>query len=176
MVLPARLTVLTFSVFNVIPGRDNNSNNNPISWGIPYETNYSTGTAYTAKVGHDGVDLVVLTIEILIVDVPVFAEGPLQRVPVVVYNNVPSIDKQYIEDVYVVGAKAHAIESGNSPVYYTAQVVVIELSEGYNRNSEQVFIPDFSEVTNSVGIENVTMIRGNGVKETVQADMTVEPP
>ena len=88
------------------------------------------------------------------------------------YNNVPSIDKQYIEDVYVVGAKAHAIESGNSPVYYTAQVVVIELSEGYNRNSEQVFIPDFSEVTNSVGIENVTMIRGNGVKETVQVDMT----
>ena len=89
------------------------------------------------------------------------------------YNNVPSIDKKYIEDVYVVGAKAHAIENSNSPVYYTAQVVVIELGSEYNKyDSEQVFIPDFSEVTNSVGIENVTMIRGNGVKETVQVDMT----
>ncbi len=184
---------------NVIPGRDNNSNNNPISWGIPYETNYSTGTAYTANGSYtNGVkdqnttyapdadhyevralsNTVYYTVSRGIgYDNVTNADQDYGLNNVVVrsytgYNNVPSIDKQYIEDVYVVGAKAHAIESGNSPVYYTAQVVVIELSEGYNRNSEQVFIPDFSEVTNSVGIENVTMIRGNGVKETVQVDMT----
>jgi len=182
---------------NVIPGRDNNSNNNPISWGIPYETNYSNGTAYTAKDVDDPntshpskpadnehyevralSNTVYYTVYRGIGTDSVTSGDRFTGNNVVVrsytgYNNVPSIDKKYIEDVYVVGAKAHAIENSNSPVYYTAQVVVIELGSEYNKyDSEQVFIPDFSEVTNSVGIENVTMIRGNGVKETVQVDMT----
>ena len=47
------------------------------------------------------------------------------------------------------------------------------MSEGYNKSaSEQVFIPAFDQVTNSIGIEDVTMIRGNGEKVTVQVDMT----
>jgi len=183
---------------NVIPGRDNNSNNNPISWGIPYETNYSNGTAYTAKdvddpnTSHPSKPADNEHYEVRALSNTVYytvyrgigydnvtnADQNIGLNNVVVrsytgYNNVPSIDKKYIEDVYVVGAKAHAIENSNSPVYYTAQVVVIELGSEYNKyDSEQVFIPDFSEVTNSVGIENVTMIRGNGVKETVQVDMT----
>ena len=80
----------------------------------------------------------------------------------------------YIEDVYAVGIAAKATTSDNNPTYYTAEVVVIELNGKYTyqNDSEQVFIPEFTQVTNNIGIEEVTMIRGNGEVATVQVDMT----
>ena len=88
------------------------------------------------------------------------------------YGSVPAISKDDIEDVYAVGARAGGVNTSGNFTYYTAQVVVIELKTSYNKSaSEQVFIPDFSEVGNSVGIEYVTMIRGNGNKEQVKVDL-----
>ena len=43
--------------------------------------------------------------------------------------------------------------------------------DGYMTDSEQVFIPDFAEVSSNLTIENVRMIRGSGEVETVKVDM-----
>ena len=87
-------------------------------------------------------------------------------------------------DVGVAVAGIHVVQTGAAVVVSgavgrivvvnEAQVVVIELNSNYQqsrRDSEQVFIPDFSEVTNNVGIENVTMIRGNGEIDEVAVDL-----
>ena len=170
---------------NVIPGRDNAST----SWATPYKTNYGVNnTAYQAP-GAEADDRTpnanTSLYEVRALSNTVYytvyrgigSDSMTGRDNVVVrsytgYNNVPAIDSTYIEDVYAVGARA---TTATGHTYYAAQVVVIELNSKYEnsrRDSAQVFIPEFSEVTNSIGIENVTMIGENGEITTVQVDMT----
>ena len=95
------------------------------------------------------------------------------------YNNIPAIDPSYIEDVYAVGIQAGQTTSTNTNnLYYTAEVVVVELNSKYidsRTASEQVFIPATGFVSGNiagVGIETVNMIRGNGeYEEEVLVDM-----
>ena len=95
------------------------------------------------------------------------------------YNNIPAIDPSYIEDVYAVGIQAGQTTSTNTNnLYYTAEVVVVELNSKYidsRTASEQVFIPATGFVSGNIagaGIETVNMIRGNGeVEEGVLVDM-----
>ncbi|MCI9318376.1 MAG: hypothetical protein HFF67_10090, partial [Oscillospiraceae bacterium] len=166
---------------DVIPGR------NTDSWATAYETNYALGTAYTQPDTAGTTPNTAKGYEVRALSNTVYytvykgigtdttVGTGLNNVVVrsyTGYNNVPSINKNYIEDVYAVGAKAQAADGHT---YYAAQVVVIELNSNYQqsrRDSEQVFIPDFSEVTNNVGIENVTMIRGNGEIDEVAVDMS----
>ncbi|MCI8716499.1 MAG: hypothetical protein HFF66_11990, partial [Oscillospiraceae bacterium] len=177
---------------NVIPGRDNANT----SWAVSYATQYGVGnTAYNAagNVNGSNTDGGARTFdgdsksyyEVRALSNTVYytvykgigSDSMTEGSNVVVrsytgYNNVPVIDSTYIEDVYAVGAKQTA---AGGATYYTAQVVVIELNTNYNgsrRDSEQVFIPEFTQVTNNIGIEDVTMIRGNGEVATVQVDMT----
>ena len=186
-------------VKNAIPGQNNNS----ASWGTPYETRYQNVLndvpAYDQK-GDSGIGNALPGIrpngteyadsyEVRgLADTTYYvvykAHGTDYMTSgsnVVVreykgYGSVPSsvTESKNIEDVYAVGARQTAANADPRGInYYTAQVVVIEMSEGYNKSaSEQVFIPAFDQVTNSIGIEDVTMIRGNGEKVTVQVDMT----
>ena len=48
--------------------------------------------------------------------------------------------------------------------------------DGYMTDSEQVFVPDFAEVSSNLTIENVRMIRGSGEVETVKVDMRLSTP
>ena len=95
------------------------------------------------------------------------------------YNNIPAIDPSYIEDVYAVGIQAgQTTSTDTNKLYYTAEVVVVELNSKYidsRTASEQVFIPATGFVSGNIagaGIETVNMIRGNGeVEEGVLVDM-----
>ena len=79
------------------------------------------------------------------------------------YTNLPVINSEHIEDVYVVGTRATNAVNQN---YYTANVVVVELNARYTGNNlvdaEIVFVPDFHELTDALGFENVTMILEDG--------------
>ena len=93
------------------------------------------------------------------------------------YQNLPKDingDPNYldhVEDVYVVGTRA---SSATNNVYYTADIVVVELDNTYYKTlgGEQVFIPYFPVVGTSVTREEVELIRQSGVKETVTLDLT----
>ncbi|MCI8716530.1 MAG: hypothetical protein HFF66_12145, partial [Oscillospiraceae bacterium] len=170
---------------NVIPGRDNFST----SLGYVYSTEYVDGTAYMRRgsdnnnapaAANEAVEVRALSNTVYYtVYKDVGIDNTTGRSNVVVrsytgYNNVPSINRSYIEDVYAVGARATATTQTGGVPYYVAQVVVIELNDKYNHmaDSEQVFVPEFTQVTNNIGIEDVTMVRGNGELVTVQVDMT----
>ena len=184
-------------VKNEIPGQ----NNNAASWGKPYETQYENilsdtpaynipgdGGAVADSQRTDGdyngsYEVRALADTTYYVVYNAHGTDPMTSGKNVVvreykgYGSVPSsvTDSGAIEDVYAVGARQNAANSTRpqGTTYYTAQVVVIEMGEKYNNSaSEQVFIPEFDQVTNSIGIEDVTMIRGNGEKVTVQVDMT----
>ncbi|MCI8716497.1 MAG: hypothetical protein HFF66_11980, partial [Oscillospiraceae bacterium] len=89
------------------------------------------------------------------------------------YGSTPTINANYIEDVYVVGTRANAATGYD---YYTADVVVVELNADYDgsahRTGEPVFVPDFSELTGNLGTENVRMIRSStGEEATLLVNM-----
>ena len=87
------------------------------------------------------------------------------------YDNIPDLgkDKDQVEDVYVVGTRA---EDARDDEYYTAEIVVVELKEGYTEiDSEEVFIYDLPVVGSGVKYEEVSVIRADGTTGTVTIDM-----
>ena len=94
------------------------------------------------------------------------------------YGNVPDTVKNgKIDDVYAVGTQQNRLSGIDNDVtddtnvnyYYTADVVVVEMQE-YQGAAEEVFIYDVPEVHNSVTIENVGVIRGDGSNDNVDID------
>ena len=88
------------------------------------------------------------------------------------YDNIPDLgkDENMIEDVYVVGTRA---EDAYSTDYYTAEIVVVELKDGYTEiDSEQVFIYDLPEVSGNVKREEARVIRADGSDATVTIDLS----
>lgn len=87
------------------------------------------------------------------------------------YANIPDLgkDADKVEDVYVVGTRA---EDARDDEYYTAEIVVVELEDGYTEiDSEQVFIYDLPVVGTSVKYEEVSVIRADGTTATVTIDL-----
>ena len=183
--------VMLDMVNNVIPTRDSNAK------GDVYTTDYSQDTAYqvpnntgnrleTAK--QTGVDVLgrADTVYYYVHNLgtennPTNLNGQKNYVvrTYTGYNNIPAIDPSYIEDVYAVGIQAgQTTSTDTNKLYYTAEVVVVELNIKYidsRTASEQVFIPATGFVSGNIagaGIETVNMIRGNGeVEEGVLVDM-----
>ena len=181
-------------VKNVVPGM----NNVQASWGIPYETRggLNNVNGYNSYAAYNLADnqLEKHSADVSRADQGYRADGSYEvrglsnTVYYVVYRgigndtmtngqnvvvrqytgSVPSIPSDTIEDVYAVGAKA---VNANNNVYYTAQMVVIEVGSEYNKLSEQVFIPEFPVVGGNVQFEEVTMIDGKGEKVTRTVDM-----
>ena len=88
------------------------------------------------------------------------------------YDNIPDLgkDENMIEDVYVVGTRA---EDAYSTDYYTAEIVVVEMKDGYTEiDSEQVFIYDLPEVSGNVKREEARVIRADGSDATVTIDLS----
>ena len=97
------------------------------------------------------------------------------------YANVPSLsnaDLAGIEDIYAVGTRRSRISTsaaGNETrdnTYYTADVVVVEFADYINEFSERIFLVDTPVVGAGIQIDEVDVIRGNGVKETIKIDLT----
>ena len=87
------------------------------------------------------------------------------------YANIPDLgkDADKVEDVYVVGTRA---EDARADEYYTAEIVVVELEDGYTEiDSEQVFIYDLPVASAGVKYEDVSVIRADGTAETVTIDL-----
>ena len=87
------------------------------------------------------------------------------------YANIPDLgkDADKVEDVYVVGTRA---EDARDDEYYTAEIVVVELEDGYTEiDSEQVFIYDLPVVGTGVKYEEVSVIRADGTTATVTIDL-----
>ena len=88
------------------------------------------------------------------------------------YANIPDLgkDADKVEDVYVVGTRA---EDARDDEYYTAEIVVVELMEGYTEiDSEEVFIYDLPVASAGVKYEDVSVIRADGTAETVTIDLS----
>ena len=154
---------------NAIP----NSGNVTVS-GSVRPTVYSNGTdtAYNGAVTDTGVRVAALS-NTTYYYVFKNAAGNTEVRTFTGYNAVPNINAEYVEDVYVVGTAAR---NAVNTQYYTADVVVVELTDAYNtsahRAGEPVFVPDFHELTDNLGYENVTMIRStNGEVETLKVNM-----
>ena len=182
-------------VRNAIPGQNNNS----ASWGKPYETDYQNivnanapaynvagdrgtvaGSARTDGDFNGSYEVRGMSNTTYYVVYNAHGTDPMTTGQNVVvreykgYGSVPSsvTESGAIEDVYVVGARQNAASSNPDGVtYYAAQVVVIEMGSSFKAASEQVFIPEFSQLVSADSIEDVTMIRG-GEKVTVKVDMT----
>ena len=59
-------------------------------------------------------------------------------------------------------------EDARDDEYYTAEIVVVELMEGYTEiDSEEVFIYDLPVASAGVKYEDVSVIRADGTAETV---------
>ena len=87
------------------------------------------------------------------------------------YANIPDLgkDADKVEDVYVVGTRA---EDARADEYYTAEIVVVELEDGYTEiDSEQVFIYDLPVVGTGVKYEEVSVIRADGSTATITIDL-----
>ena len=87
------------------------------------------------------------------------------------YANIPDLgkDADKVEDVYVVGTRA---EDARADEYYTAEIVVVELEDGYTEiYSEQVFIYDLPVVGTGVKYEEVSVIRADGSTATITIDL-----
>ena len=88
------------------------------------------------------------------------------------YANIPDLGKDVnmIEDVYVVGTRA---EDAYSTDYYTAEIVVVELKDGYTEiDSEQVFLYDLPVAGSGVKYEEASVIRADGTVGTVTIDLS----
>ena len=170
---------------NKIPTRDNNAT------GHVWTTDYVNGTAYKKDSDNSNVQrtsaLVLGRSDTVYYYVYKTGTNTVTGAPDYVvrtytgYNNIPSINPIYIEDVYAVGVETRANNGTVNPtVNYTAEVVVVELNGDYKyvNNSEQVFIPGLTVVNNSVsrtagyGVETITMIRENGEVADVKVDMS----
>jgi len=170
---------------NKIPTRDNNAT------GHVWTTDYVNGTAYKKDSDNSNVQrtsaLVLGRSDTVYYYVYKTGTNTVTGAPDYVvrtytgYNNIPSINPIYIEDVYAVGIETRANNGTVNPtVNYTAEVVVVELNGDYKyvNNSEQVFIPGLTVVNNSVsrtagyGVETITMIRENGEVADVKVDMS----
>ena len=174
---------------NEIPGQGN-----VIKTGDTYITNYVNGTAYDAK-DEIGVQVAALSNTVYYFVYNAYATPGQSlangRVNTVVrqytgFNSIPTVNKEYIEDVYAIGTRATNAANAN---YYTAQVVVVELNNNYTGSnaidSEIVFVPSFDEVVSVTpaaadgarmnsswgwGIEKVSMIREDGNVAEVYVD------
>ena len=64
-------------------------------------------------------------------------------------------------------------EDARDDEYYTAEIVVVELMEGYTEiDSEEVFIYDLPVASAGVKYEDVSVIRADGTAETVTIDLS----
>ena len=152
---------------NVIPGRDNQSD----SVGFIHDTEYVDGIAYgrraSTTVPVRGLSTTtyyyVYNFQSQAVDGSTNGRPVTQVVRAYTgYAGLPSVPNALIEDVYAVGTRA---VDAIGKAYYTADVVVVELTDnynGYNKSAEQVFIPQFGTVSDSIGIDYIEMIRENG--------------
>ena len=87
------------------------------------------------------------------------------------YANTPDLgnDADKVENIYAVASRA---EDANDDDYYTAEIVVVEMEDGYNQiDREEIFLVDMSEAVNGVSQELATVIRGNGEKQQVLIDL-----
>ena len=87
------------------------------------------------------------------------------------YDNIPSLgnDVDKIENVYAVASRA---TDANAKDYYTAEIVVVELEDGYAElDAEQIFLVDLPEAINSVGTELARVIRADGTEAEVMIDL-----
>jgi hypothetical protein len=87
-------------------------------------------------------------------------------------NNAPNVDASNVQDVYAVATKVDRVSSLGDEIYYTADVVVVELNGEYNGSAEEVFVYDSAVVGSNVTIDQVSMIREDGTDETVSIDIT----
>ncbi|MCI9508075.1 MAG: MucBP domain-containing protein, partial [Oscillospiraceae bacterium] len=93
------------------------------------------------------------------------------------YAKLPSLsteEMKKIEDIYAVGTEHSRVSTSNerTDVYYTADVVVVEFNKPYTEFAERIFLVDTPVVGAGIQIDEVEVIRGNGVKETIKIDLT----
>ena len=87
------------------------------------------------------------------------------------YDNIPALgnDVNKIENVYAVASRA---TDAHEDDYYTAEIVVVELEDGYAElDAEQIFLVDLPEAINSVGTELARVIRADGTEAEVMIDL-----
>ena len=87
------------------------------------------------------------------------------------YANVPELgnDADKIENIYAVASRA---TDANDNDYYTAEIVVVEMEDGYNQiDREEIFLLDLPEVYSSISKETATVIRANGEMQDVTIDL-----
>ena len=87
------------------------------------------------------------------------------------YDDVPSLgnDAWKVENVYAVASRA---TDANANDYYTAEIVVVELRDGYAElDAEEIFLVDLPEALNSVGTELARVIRADGTEAEVMIDL-----
>ena len=87
------------------------------------------------------------------------------------YDNTPDLgnDAWKVENVYAVASRA---TDANANRYYTAEIVVVELKDGYAElDAEEIFLVDLPEAINSVGTELARVIRADGTVDEVMIDL-----
>lgn len=88
------------------------------------------------------------------------------------YNAAPAVDRNVVEDIYVIGTQVNRSSTLANSIYYTANVVVVELNNNYQQKGEQIFIYDMPEVHSYVGTETVKYIGSNGEMLEAEIDLT----
>ena len=87
------------------------------------------------------------------------------------YANTPDLgdDADKIENIYAVASRA---SDAHDDDYYTAEIVVVEMEDGYNQiDREEIFLLDLPEVYSSVSKETATVIRADGTMQDVTIDL-----
>ena len=87
------------------------------------------------------------------------------------YANTPDLgdDADKIENIYAVASRA---SDAHDDDYYTAEIVVVEMEDGYNQiDREEIFLLDLPEVFSSVSKETATVIRADGTMQDVTIDL-----
>ena len=87
------------------------------------------------------------------------------------YANVPDLgdDDDEIENIYAVASRATTARDDD---YYTAEIVVVEMKDGYNQiDREEIFLIDLPEVFGSLSKETARVIRETGALEEVTIDL-----
>ena len=98
------------------------------------------------------------------------ADGTVVR-EYVGYANTPDLgdDADKIENIYAVASRSTNAQDKD---YYTAEIVVVEMEDGYNQiDREEIFLLDLPEVYSSVSKESATVIRANGELQQVTIDL-----
>ena len=141
--------------------------NRSATYGTIYDTT-SKNTAYnTARNGVADVRALSTTIYYYVYNTN---NGTVVR-EYVGYDNIPALgnDVNKIENVYAVASRA---TDAHEDDYYTAEIVVVELEDGYAElDAEQIFLVDLPEAINSVGTELARVIRADGTEAKVMIDL-----